>query len=462
MPIIVSGRLLAPAAAGRCGSRASFASFQRCSESSRTPSRSNTTAAGTLTSVAPLAGGSRGELQSRASRESIERRFSAVNLPHPGSAGADPRSATGTREVAVVTDSTTYLPPRADRRAGESSRSASTSAGAARAPARSPSSRARRVLRAPARVPDDLPSDLPALGRRLPRRLRAPARSRPRHRLDPHRRRPSPAPTRAHREAARVIEDRVTAARVEVVDGPDRLRRPRLRRPRRRPRSRGAGSVAGAGGRGRRARTREGSGDVVLPRHPRVPAQGRPHRRRPGPGRLAPRLKPILTFGTEIAPVGKVRTKKRAMRADDRLPARAARARGQRLDRPARSVPARTPAWLSRPTASADHRQADRCSAPRSAPCSGPTSARGCWSAASAVRPPPADQLSMTDSCCRPVREPGDRGPPARKIPFSSGSIALVRSNATPRRGEVVDRGVDVVDREVQDRVVGGLDGRFS
>ena len=48
------------------------------------------------------------------------------------------------------------------------------------------------------------------------------------------------------------------------------------------------------------------------------------------------KIKPILTFGTEIAPVGKVRTKKRAMERMVAYLQRAARARRQRLDRPAR------------------------------------------------------------------------------------------------------------------------------
>ena len=50
------------------------------------------------------------------------------------------------------------------------------------------------------------------------------------------------------------------------------------------------------------------------------------------------RIKPILTFGTEITPVGRVRTRSRALRADGGLPGRAAGARRDRLDRPARAV----------------------------------------------------------------------------------------------------------------------------
>ena len=47
------------------------------------------------------------------------------------------------------------------------------------------------------------------------------------------------------------------------------------------------------------------------------------------------RIKPILTFGTEITPVDKVRTKSRALAADGLLPRGTARARRQRLDGPA-------------------------------------------------------------------------------------------------------------------------------
>ena len=64
------------------------------------------------------------------------------------------------------------------------------------------------------------------------------------------------------------------------------------------------------------------------------------------------KIKPILTFGTEIAPVGRVRTKKRAMERMVAYLRRAARARRQRLDRPARPVArGRRDAWSPRANA---------------------------------------------------------------------------------------------------------------
>ena len=50
------------------------------------------------------------------------------------------------------------------------------------------------------------------------------------------------------------------------------------------------------------------------------------------------KIKPILTFGTEITPVGRVRTRRRAMQTMVGLPQRAARARRRRVDRAARPV----------------------------------------------------------------------------------------------------------------------------
>ena len=55
-------------------------------------------------------------------------------------------------------------------------------------------------------------------------------------------------------------------------------------------------------------------------------------------------IKPILTFGKEIAPVGRVRTRQARVRADGRLPRGAARPRRDRLGRPARTGPRGRPA----------------------------------------------------------------------------------------------------------------------
>ena len=251
-----------------------------------------------------------------------------------------------------------------------------------RAPARA-RVRPRRVLRAPARLRRPA-LDLAALGRRLPRLLRAAGRSRPRHRLDPHRRRP-----------LRHLRERPRGGPGDRRQGPprpgrggrrpDRRRRARLPRPRRR-RSRRAGPVAGAGGRGGRSRTRAGL-DMwfCLDTLEYLRKGGRIGAAQALVG-SALKIKPILTFGTEIAPVGRVRTKKRAM---ERMVAylHELHERGaERLDRPARPVPrGRRRPWSPRARRSS---APSPSSAPRSAPCSAPTSAPACWSAASAARPP--------------------------------------------------------------------------
>ena len=79
-------------------------------------------------------------------------------------------------------------------------------------------------------------------------------------------------------------------------------------------------------------------------------------------------IKPILTFGTEIAPVGRVRTRKRAFERMVAYLERAARARRDRLVRPARPAPTTTPSGSSRDGTGSS--APSRCSAPRWARCS--------------------------------------------------------------------------------------------
>ena len=58
-------------------------------------------------------------------------------------------------------------------------------------------------------------------------------------------------------------------------------------------------------------------------------------------------IKPILTFGTEIKPIGRVRTRQARVRADGHLPRGAARPRRDRLGRPARAGATTTPSGWS-------------------------------------------------------------------------------------------------------------------
>ena len=127
----------------------------------------------------------------------------------------------------------------------------------------------------------------------------------------------------------------------------------------------------------------QGPGNVVLPRHARVPAPGWPHRRRPGPGRLCAEDQADPHLRHRDRP-GRPRPHPPAGDgADVRLPRRAARTRGRAPGSSStRSRPRTPPPWLPRGRRSSAPTPS---SAPRSARCSVPTSAPACSSAASAV-----------------------------------------------------------------------------
>ena len=91
------------------------------------------------------------------------------------------------------------------------------------------------------------------------------------------------------------------------------------------------------------------------------------------------KIKPILTFGTEIAPVGRVRTHRRALeRMVAYLHELHERGASDWIVQHAQS-----PDDAERLVAEGTRhvRLPRRCSAPRSAPCSAPTSDRACSSA---------------------------------------------------------------------------------
>ena len=222
-----------------------------------------------------------------------------MNLPDPGSAGTDPRSATGTREVVVVTDSTSYVPAELFDQLGV--RRVSLYVGW--------DGRMER---------EDSWDDLRAFYRRLRDSPRLPTTSQPsvgdfeavyepeleagRDIVSIHIASGISGTCDSAREAARSLASRDTGGRVEVIDA--------------RPWTAGA-------------RVRLGSDvDAVI-------AEARKTREslemwfcldtleylRRG-GRIgaaqallgsALKIKPILTFGTEITPVDKVRTKSRAL-----------------------------------------------------------------------------------------------------------------------------------------------------
>ena len=220
----------------------------------------------------------------------------------PSEKGSGPQSG-----VAVVTDSTTYLPAELFERWGI--QQVSLSVGWGGRPAARARVRARRLLRAAAHLPRPA-LDLAAVGRRLPRPLRA-ARRAPAATSSPCTSpTASPAPARAPARRPASLADRQLPGRVEVVDG-----------------------ETGAGGLGclvlaaaRAAQEGASLDDVV----------GAIHRTRERlemwfcletleylrrGGRIgaaqslvgsALKIKPILTFGTEITPVGRVRTRRRA------------------------------------------------------------------------------------------------------------------------------------------------------
>ena len=90
------------------------------------------------------------------------------------------------------------------------------------------------------------------------------------------------------------------------------------------------------------------------------------------------KIKPILTFGTEIAPVGRVRTHRRAFeRMVDYLRELHERGASDWIVQHAQA-PADAERLVAEGIAIFG---SSRCSAPRSAPCSAPTSGAGCWSA---------------------------------------------------------------------------------
>ena len=145
------------------------------------------------------------------------------------------------------------------------------------------------------------------------------------------------------REAARLLAEEGQPGRVEVLDGADRRGRPRLPGARWRRASRERGGtpreIALGGG---AARARRLDIWFCLDTLEYLRRGGRIGAAQAMVG-TALKIKPILTFGTEIAPVGPRAHAPPGARADGRLPARAARARRDRLDRPARAVARATP-----------------------------------------------------------------------------------------------------------------------
>ena len=221
------------------------------------------------------------------------------------------------------------------------------------------------------RSASDVPDDIAAVGRRLPRRLRAAARRGAGHRLDP--------PLRRGLGHVRLGASGARAARRARPRRP--CRRARLAQRRRRPRPRrdrrgDEGAHRRGCGRGRRARHAGGGAraDLVLPRHARVPAPRRPRRRRAGMGRRRAE--------DQADPHGRRRDQARragadvgqGVRADGRAPARAARRGRRRLARPAHPGARRGAAARRRRAARSS--APSRCSSARSARCSASTSAR--------------------------------------------------------------------------------------
>ena len=324
-----------------------------------------------------------------------------------------------------------HLPARAEliERWG-SSRSASTSAGTATC---SPSDEYDDLDAFYARLRES-PSaadDLAALGRRLP----APSTSRSlRGRAATSSRSTSPAglsgTCESAREAARIARRaRACRARIEVVDGADRRRRPRLPGPRRRERRRGAAPTPTRSSPTVR-RTREPL-DIwfCLDTLEYLRRGGRIGAAQALVG-SALKIKPILTFGTEIAPVGRVRTHKRGASSGWSPTSSELHERGatdwivQHAQSPddAEQLVAERGTEILGSRAAVLH--------PGRARCSAPTSARGCSSAASASLPPPApadaQPLSTTDTTL-PAGSLNQAisGPPLRKMPVSSVSIGV-------------------------------------
>ena len=210
-----------------------------------------------------------------------------------------------TSSVAVVTDSTHLPAARPDRALGD--RAGEPLRRLGRRPAARARVRARRLLRPAARL--SRPSlDLPALGRRLPRLLRAARRRRPRRRLRAHRRAASRAPARApaRRRGSSPTRGSRAGSRSSTARpapaGSAASSSPRLAPPSRAWRWPRSSTPSTRPARGSRC----GSASTPSSTCARAVASGR---RRPWSG-SALKIKPILTFGTEITPVGRVRTRR--------------------------------------------------------------------------------------------------------------------------------------------------------
>ena len=182
-------------------------------------------------------------------------------------------------DVAVVTDTTHYLPARDSSPSSASTRSASTSTTASARSARPTSPTSTAFYDAPAHRRPTLPTTSqpsigdflavyePLVARRAATSSRSTSRAGSRARSRP-RARPRPSST-------------ASGARIEVIDSQARLRRARHGRARHRRR----GARAGADVEAVAARAREAAGrhaPVVRGRHAGVPAARRAHRRRAG------------------------------------------------------------------------------------------------------------------------------------------------------------------------------------
>jgi DegV family protein with EDD domain len=223
------------------------------------------------------------------------------------STSSDAPAAGANSGVAVVTDSTTYLPPELTERWGIEQVSLYVGWGGERLP--EPSYELEDFYRR-LRESDDLPStSQPSVGDFLA--VYEPLAEAGRDIVSIHIAAGLSGTYESAREAARVIEDKGHRGRVEVVDG--------------RTGSGGLGCVV------------LGAAEAAAAGQPQAQVVEAARQTREGlemwfcldtleylrkGGRIgaaqalvgsALKIKPILTFGTEIAPVGKVRTKKRAM-----------------------------------------------------------------------------------------------------------------------------------------------------
>ena len=275
--------------------------------------------------------------------------------------------------VAVVTDSTHYLPRELVHRARDPRREPLREPGRA-AHEGVGHARLRCVLRRAAhrrRAADDLA----AVDRRLHRGLRAARRRRARHRLDPPLRRP-------------FRHGRIGAPGSRRARGPAPHRGGRLAQLRRRPRD-GRARRPGRSrrGRGRRAGRRAcpsgdgGDGDLVLRRHARVLPARRSHRPRAGVDReRAQRQADPVVLGGHAA----CRSSASARGAAPSSGCSTTCARVRRTARPngSSSTSSRPRSRRSSSRAAARSSATSRSSCPRSGRCSGPTPAPGCSASA--------------------------------------------------------------------------------